>query len=161
LLLIASAGVISDAADAQTTDSGKIAIFSRTIKIFGEAEQALDDAVRNHDDAALTKLLAADFELRQANNPGTPVPRADWLAGAAPNPDSRRSQMTVHDHGTLAIVSFLRDDPAAEADQPAQRFFLVDVWQKQDDSWQLLTRYQSESVQAIPPTEDVVPTGKG
>jgi hypothetical protein len=148
-------------ANAQTADHGKIMTVSRSVMVFVQLEQSLDDAFRNKDEAGLAKLLAANFELRQASNPGLPVPREDWLKGATPNPQSQLSQMAVHDQGTLAIASFLRSTPSDQPDQPAKLTFVVDVWKKQGDDWQLDTRYESDAGASSATEQDVVPNGKG
>jgi len=161
LVLAVSANFAAAQASAQTADHGKIMTVSRSVMVFVQLEQSLDDAFRNKDEPGLTKLLAADFESRQASNPGVPVARADWLKGAAPNPQSQLSQMSVHDHGTLAVASFLRSTPSDQADQPAQLTFVVDVWKKQGDNWQLDTRYESDAGTASATDQDVKPNGKG
>jgi hypothetical protein len=162
LTVSGSASLFIDRAHAQDADHGKISILSRAAKIFSENEQALDDALRNHDEAELAKLLAADFELRRAENPGEPVPRADWLKLAAPDPQSHRGQMTVHDHGEIAIASFRRVQPSAGAEQPESQAYVVDVWKKQGQGWQLLTRYESKLAPAdAAEPNDVAPDGKG
>jgi len=161
LLAIATAGVVANGANAQTADHGKITTVSRAVMVFVQLEQSLDDALRNKDEAGLTKLLGADFELRQAGNPGVPIARAEWLKGSAPDPQSKLSQVAVHDHGTLAVSSYLRSTPSDQPDQPARLTFVVDVWKKTGDDWQLDTRYESDAGAASAPEQDVKPTGKG
>jgi hypothetical protein len=163
-LLFAIAGAtcfISAAADAQTADHGKIAILSRSVMVFSQLEQSLDAALSGNDQAAQEKLLAADFELRPASNPGVPMARAEWLKGDKPSANSEMSQMAVHDHGTLAIASFLRSTPSDQPDQPAKLTFVVDVWKKQGSDWQLDTRYEADAGSASATEEDVKPDGKG
>jgi len=111
----------------------RVMTLTRTVKQFSELENQLDDALRAHDDAALAKLLAANFELRSGAAPGQPTPRAEWLAGALP-PKPQISQMAVHEYGNVAVVSF------ADA---AQHAFVVDVWNKTDDHYALSVRYVS------------------
>jgi len=106
---------------------------TRTVKIFSELENQLDEARRSHDAAALAKLLAANFEQRNGTAPAVPTPRADWLAQKSA-PKSDISQMAVHEYGNVAVVSF------ADA---AQRAFIVDVWNKTDDHYALSVRYLS------------------
>jgi hypothetical protein len=106
---------------------------TRSVKVFSELETQLDDARRAHDDAALTKLLAANFEQRSGNAPSTPTPRAEWLAQPL-SPKTEISQMAVHEYGNVAVVSF------ADA---AQHAFIVDVWNKADAGYALSVRYVS------------------
>ncbi len=145
----------------QAADHGKITTVSRSVSVFSQLEDSLDAALSGTDASARDKVLAADFELRQAANPGVPVPREEWLKNANQNAGTQRKQMAVHDHGTLAVVSFLRSTPSDQADQPARQSFVVDVWKKQGDDWQLDTRYEADAGAATATDEDVKPTGKG
>ena len=113
---------------------------TRTVKIFSELENQLDDARRSHDETALTKLLDANFEQRGGNTPSAPTPRAKWLAQRSPS-KAEISQMAVHEYGNVAVVSF------ADA---AQRAFVVDVWNKADDHYALSVRYISAAGTALP-----------
>ena len=115
---------------------------TRSVKVFSELENQLDDARRGHDAAALSKLLAANFEQRSAHAPSAPTPRAEWLA-PAPAP-AQISQMAVHEYGDVAVVSF------AEA---TQRAFIVDVWTKTGDSYALSVRYTSAAPAAAAQTQ--------
>ena len=159
--LAATATFVSEPTLAQTADHGKITTVSRSVSVFSQLENSLDAALSGTDNSARDKVLAADFELRQAANPGLPVAREEWLKNANPKAATQRSQMAVHDHGTLAVVSFLRSTPSDQADQPAQLSFVVDVWKKQGDDWQLDTRYEADAGTASTTDEDVKPTGKG
>jgi hypothetical protein len=119
------------AGSALTQAPGRVMTVTRTVKQFSELENQLDSALRAHDDAALTKLLAANFELRSAAAPGQPLPRAEWLAQPLP-PKPQTSQMAVHEYGTVFVVSFL---------DVAQHAFIIDVWNKADDHYALSVRY--------------------
>src|ERR1700722_17175602 len=52
---------------------------TRLVQTFSELEGRLDTAARGHAAAALGRLLPADFELRNAARPGTPLPRAEFV----------------------------------------------------------------------------------
>ena len=131
LLLALSLASLAGAAAAQAPT--RIMTLTRTVKIFSELENQLDEARRNHDEVALAKLLAANFEQRNGTAPAAPTPRADWLAQKSA-PKSDISQMAVHEYGNAAVVSF------ADA---AQHAFIVDVWNKTDDHYALSVRYLS------------------
>lgn len=154
-------GLATHPAHAQTADHGKITTVSRSVKVFSQLEQSLDAAIAGKDQASVDKLLAADFELRSAANPSVPVARDEWLQNRTPATDAGTSQMAVHDHGTLAVASYLRSTPSDQPDQPAQLTFVVDVWKKQGENWQLATRYESDAGTASAPEQDVAPSGKG
>jgi hypothetical protein len=162
LTLAGTISLVSDPANAQAEDHGKITTVSRAVKVFGQFEHSLDAALSASDQAMTNKLLAANFEQRLASNPGEPVTREEWLKGEKPASDTRFDQMSVHDHGTVAVASFFRITPASEADQPEQRTFVVDVWKKNGDDWQLDTRYQADAgTAAVTTDEDIKPSGKG
>ena len=112
---------------------GRIMTLTRTVKVFSEFEGKLDDALRAHDNAALTQLLAANFEQRTPAAPSAPTPRAEWLVAKSPA-QAQISQMAVHEYGNVAVVSFL---------DSAQHAFIVDVWNKTDDGYALSVRYAS------------------
>jgi hypothetical protein len=111
----------------------RVMTLTRTVKIFSELENQLDDARRSHDETTLGKLLAANFEQRSGAAPAQPTPRADWLA-QAPAAHREMSQMAVHEYGNVAVVSFV---------DAAQHAFVVDVWNKADDHYALAVRYVS------------------
>ena len=112
---------------------GRVMTLTRTVKTFSELENQLDDARRSHDETALGKLLAANFEQRSGAAPAQPIPRGDWLA-QPPAERTEIGQMAVHEYGNVAVVSF------ADA---AQHAFVVDVWNKTDDHYALSVRYVS------------------
>ena len=114
---------------------------TRFVKVFLGLENQLAGAARSHDEAALSKLLAANFEQRDGAAPGRPLPRAEWLQLDHPAVDI--SQMAVHEYGNVAVVSF------AEATQHA---FIVDVWSKTGDDYALSVRYASAAA-AMPQTK--------
>ena len=136
------AGFLVGAATLAVAQPVRVMTLTRSVKMFSELETQLDDARRDHDTAVLTKLLAANFEQRNATAPTTPIPRADWLAQMG-SPKAEISQMAVHEYGEVAVVSF------ADA---AQHAFVVDVWSKRDDGYALSVRYLSSS-SAAPQTK--------
>jgi hypothetical protein len=144
---------------AQTADIRPQGTPTRGIVVFSALEKDLGTAVASGNRQGIDKLLADDFEQRDAASPGTPLPRAEWLAS---HPDQATvapplSDMSVHDYGTLAVVSFVAPPPPATP--AAGSSFIVDVWRNVEGSWQLQVRYRSAST-ASAPTEDQRPTGK-
>ena len=128
LLIVA---LICSASFACAQTPGRIMTVTRSVARFSELENRLDDALRAHDDAALARLVAANFEARAATAPGKPMPRVDWLARPAP-PKAEISQMAVHDYADVSVVSFL---------DSAQRAIVVDVWTRVADDYALSVRY--------------------
>jgi len=120
-------------------------VLSRLVQRFASLEGELADQAHSHNEAGLGKLLAADFEQRDATAPGRPLPRADWMRSALgkPIPGGEPSQMAVHDYGNVAVVSFL---------DAAQHLYVVDVWSKTADTYALSVRYASATGVAETPT---------
>ncbi len=144
---------------AQAADHGKILTLTRTAVLFSQLESELSLALRDKDDKALGKLLAADFEQRNASHPGQPMPRADWLKLQAPSADATIDQIAVHDFGDTAVVSFEMEEPAAGKAATRSTRMLVDVWRKSGQNWQLAVRYQSPA--SLLKAADRQPDGKG
>ena len=111
---------------------GRVMTMTRTAKQFGDLEIRIDDAARKHDQAALEKLLAPRFEQRDAAAPGRPLPRADFirrLLAQSGGDGFVMSDIAVHEFGATAVVSY------------AATQFVVDVWVKNGDDYQLAVRY--------------------
>ena len=111
---------------------GRVMTMTRTAKQFGDLEIRIDDAARKHDQAALEKLLAPRFEQRDAAAPGQPLPRADFirhLLAQSRGDGFPMGDIAVHEFGTTAVVSY------------AATQFVVDVWVKSGDDYQLAVRY--------------------
>ena len=112
-------------------------VVTRLVQIYSENERRLADAINRKDMSEIDRLVASDFELRPADNIGTPVPRADWLAKLSSEPPAEVTigQMAVHDFGAIRIVSFLM----TRADNPPVA--VVDVWTQSGDASVLKVRY--------------------
>ncbi|MEN6540283.1 MAG: nuclear transport factor 2 family protein [Mizugakiibacter sp.] len=119
----------------------RIPTVSRAAMLFAGFERDLGDALRTRDAARLKRLLAEDFEQRDARAPDTPTPRADWLAHLPPAlADAEQERFAVHDYGDTAVVSFALV-PQATDKNAAAPYFVVDVWRKAGEYWQLAVRY--------------------
>jgi len=127
-------GLVAAGASAQS----HVPTVTRLVKQFMGFEGELADALRGGDSAALARLVVDDFEQREGDRPGEPLPRAEWVqqearVGVA---FADIEQMAVHDYGEVMAVSFLRVDTAGK-----RRQFVVDVWKRHADGWKLATRY--------------------
>lgn len=127
---------------------------TRPMMVFAKLEQDLAGAVSSQDQATTDRLLSEDFEYRPSAHPGEPSTRADWLADASAR-GKGTDQLSVRDLGDVAVASFVmtRDDDSSS--------YVIDVWKKQGNEWQLITRFQSELPAAESSTGDIAPTGKG
>jgi cell envelope opacity-associated protein A len=163
VLLALLLGSASDSAATATAEPGhKISIsMTRGMVVFSQLERELADAVAKRDQTHVERLVSGDFEFRTGSKPDEPATRAEWLASNVAGKPSQIDRLNVHDHGTLAIASFVQATPGDGSG--SEQSYVVDVWKKQGDSWQLLTRYQS----ALPPApaseqeQDKIPTGRG
>jgi hypothetical protein len=116
---------------------------TRTIQTFSTLENDWLDAVHGRDRATLDKIVADNFEMRSAAQPGTPTPREPSLAHAlalAPF-QSSIEQMAAHEYGEIVVVSFLWKLQVAKASPLPQKLFVVDTWKRTGDNWQVVTRY--------------------
>jgi hypothetical protein len=147
----------------QAEGSGEIrsVTMTRSMSVFLKLERDLANAVAKHDQSATDALLAEGFELQLASNPAEPTVREDWLTLASSGVAGKIEQLTVHDHDTLSIASFIKSTPSGTQASMNDRTYVVDVWQKHGAGWQLVTRYQSILPAEPIQEQDVAPTGKG
>jgi len=156
-LILAFCGLLSAPALAQSPASRPASTPTRGMVVFGTLEQDLAKALVAGRGGDADKLLAADFEQRDAAAPEQPLPRAEWLASQqAGEALPAMSQMTVHDFGSLAVVSFI-SSIVSPLLLTSRDFFLVDVWRNEGGHWQLQVRYQAP---APPQPNEPKPTGK-
>jgi len=129
VLLLSLAGV------AQTV---RVPTVTRTVQLFGDLERKLASA----EPSARAQFLADDFEERLCAEPGTPVPRQDWLQKAAVL-DVNFSQESVHLFGEVALYSAL--ETVGNAGN-----MIVDTWKQADEGWKLAVRYRCPAAGAKP-----------
>lgn len=110
--------------------SVRVPTVTRTVQLFGELERKLASA----DKAARAQMLTEDFEERLCADPGTPVPRNEWLQKVALL-GTQFSQEAVHTFGEIAVYSGLRS-----ADNGHD--MIVDTWKQGDGGWKLAVRYR-------------------
>jgi ketosteroid isomerase-like protein len=140
-LLIAAGAA---AAQAPTGTPGRnVPTITRTVHMFSTLESDWIDAVQRHDQEALKKIVAPDFEQRSAAAPGTPTPRAESIDHAMKQAPfhSTIEQMAAHEFGELIVVSFLWKLEVPKAGALPQKVFVVDTWKRNDGEWQVVTRY--------------------
>lgn len=137
-LLILMAGLLAPALAARADgERQRVPTVTRLVQIFSTLESELMTAVQKGDSTTIGKMLADDFELRDGDMPGTPVPRAEWLRLSQGQLAAPIEQMAVHDFGAAAVVSYLWKRGAR------QDIFVVDVWGRSGDAWKLSVRYAS------------------
>jgi hypothetical protein len=130
---------------------------TRQVALFTDLETQLSAGAAHKDQTTLDRLLADDFQLWTADHPSDPVGRDQWMEQAlsASGPAGVVHEMNVHMEGEVAIVSFLLT-PQTSTSASSHALFLVDVWTKQANTWQLATRYACHTPVQISPK----PSGK-
>jgi hypothetical protein len=118
--------------------SARVPTVTRTVQIFGDLERNLAAA----GSSAKSQFLTADFEERLCAEPGTPLPRQDWLQHSH-SKTANFTQEAVHSYGDVAIYSALRSH-GQKSDM------IVDTWKPADGGWKLSVRYRCPATGAKP-----------
>ena len=87
-----------------------------------------------------TPFAEVGVQDREGAQPGTPIPRADWVRNVIRAHDAGGSitGIAVHDFGTVAIASFSQSTANTSV-------LIVDVWRQAASDWKLAVRYTSNS----------------
>ena len=144
--------------------SPRIVTATRQVTLFSGLEKQLLEAVQKKDSAAMKKLLSDDLSVRMPDT--DPLPVEDWITSVMSKDFVLKSfvvrQVDAVDVGDAAVVAFDRvQESTFKGQNDGGEFYVVDVWRKNGDNWQLSDRYVS-LVSATPfmPKGDVKPTGK-
>ncbi|HYX68003.1 MAG TPA: nuclear transport factor 2 family protein [Terriglobales bacterium] len=142
--------LILPAARAQQTPSpaapGQAATVTLPVATFSGLENQLVEAAQKKDQAALQRLISEDCNLWTPAPPGEPMPSGDWIAGLMKDPPQtfRMRQLAVQVFGDTNVVSFVSSEGRkVKGKEQTTRHFVVDVWTKKGDGWQLAARYLS------------------
>ncbi|HKN33028.1 MAG TPA: nuclear transport factor 2 family protein [Terriglobales bacterium] len=144
---------------------GRILTTTRLVTLFSQMEADWLKAIHEQDQATLNRLLAEDFQIWTPAPPGEPIPREQWLQRAmAEKLDSFRiRQMAARAvNNSAVVVSFVLSETVEQAGKAhTSDYFIVDLWQKKDENWQVTDRYSSQ-VKGVSGNQqgDVKPTGK-
>lgn len=144
LLLLPLLSMATDAMPGKTPPMTHMV--TRQVKFFGDLENKLIEATNAKDEKAMSHLLADDFILRTGANPADATNRPETIQEAlkgTPLP-ARLEQLSVLDHGSIAVVSFIWDLDAPGNEAYAKRVFVVDTWRQVDGDWKLSARFASE-----------------
>jgi hypothetical protein len=139
--------------------SPKIVTATRGVEQFWTIENALAQALKKKDQASLSKMLNDDFKVWMPNQTGSAVGREDWLNSGRENPSPARiAQMAVQFYQDVVVVKFLGNgDSSAAGKGSAHQYFVVDLWEKNDQGWELTNRYMTAIAPVVMPKR---PTGK-
>ena len=120
-----------------------VPILTRTVQMFGTLENQWLDAVQARDQDTLKTLVADNYELRIAAEPGRPTPREESLKRMLADPayESHIEQMAAHEYGNIVVVSFMWKLAVPKGSALAEQVFVVDTWKQNEAGWQVATRY--------------------
>lgn len=143
LALVIAAGAALAQAPTGKRPARLVPTVTRTIQMFSALENEWLDAVQARDQRALKKIVADNFEQRDAAMPGVPTPRDESIEHALKMARFHSSigQMAAHEYGDLVVVSFLWKLDVAPTDTLPQKVFVVDTWKLTNGNWQVVTRY--------------------
>ncbi len=168
-LVVFLIGMLTMPAVAQSTNPapGRIVTTTRLVAMFSQLESELESGIQHDDSSALNRLLSEDFEVWTPAPPGQPIPREDWLqqqSTAAKIESFHVAQMAVRGLAeNISIASFVLSETQQASGHPVQKlFFVVDVWKKSGQQWQLTDRYLAPVTRPKPTMSrcDKPPTGR-
>ena len=112
------------------------------------------EAAKQHDTKTLERLMAEDFTLVHPSQ-DTVTTRAQWLSNLTgfEMKQFRYTHLKVVHYGpSLAVVSalFITDTVVNGVPFPPKTS-CIDVWQKRDGTWQVVTRYATRREELSPP----------
>jgi hypothetical protein len=159
IAMILLAASLSWSQTASPQKPARIVTTTRLVAIFSELENQLINAIQKKDQTTLDRLLTEDFQVWKPMS--DPVPKDDWIKEAELQKlaSFRIAHMAVRAlNEQTSIASFVLIPTAG---QSREQYFVVDVWQKTADTWQLTDRYVSGTkVVATQPPADRKPTGR-
>jgi hypothetical protein len=132
-------------------------------------EQDFWNAILHKDAEALDRLVGPEYTLRIADVPQSSLPRAIWMDNALTKGKAESFELQHCAARKLAddaaAVSLLATTKGAiEGRDFSGTFYIVDLWKKRTDNWQIVARYSSpvgtkldRGSGPLPPTTDVDP----
>ncbi len=128
--------------------SPKITTATKQVALFWQIENDLARALEKKDQAALGKMLSEDFKVWMPNQTGSAIAAEDWMKSGQENPaPTLFRQMSAQEYPEIMLVKFLGQGKApAQGKGVASQYFVIDVWTRDGDSWQLTDRFMSRIV---------------
>ena len=157
---------LSLATFAQMTPSAavkkQISTVTRQVAAFSDLEKEFAAALQKRDQARLDAMLADDFDFWSPAGGGDPIDHDEWLENAHTVYEVQAwsiRELNVRMAGDTAVVSFTESEKSRFKGRSASGdYFVVDVWAKSADGWQLAARYASR-LQKLSPAKSK-PSGK-
>jgi hypothetical protein len=115
-------------------------------------EQQLGEAAVHMDTKTLERLVGAEYALRIGDAPEESIPRAPWMDSLRPESPHPYKVESFHEQyhaarkltNNLAVVGLLLTQKAiSSGHERSGDFYLVDVWKKTGDNWQIIARYST------------------
>lgn len=117
------------------------------MELFTKLENQWAHAVQGKDRSGLETLLAPEFIVRNAEDPGHPVNRDAWINDAITEPEigsSSNTMIAIRAFMGVAVVSFMHEErQRVNGKGHTARFFIVDVWEVNHQHWQAAERFIS------------------
>jgi hypothetical protein len=128
--------------------SPKIMTATRQVALFWQIENDLARALEKKDQPALGKMLSEDFKVWMPNQTGSAIAAEDWVKSGQENPTPTQvRQMSAQEYPEIMLVKFLgQGKPPVRGKGVASQYFVVDVWARDGDAWQLTDRFMSRIV---------------
>ena len=115
-------------------------------KLFLDLETQWMTAWKNKDVATVRKILADDFTLTSSLSNGSLVNKEDWIAKLSVYDCTafRFDKIQVRIYGNTSVVnSWFHQDATANGKDWSGDFLITDVWVKNSENWQVVTRHGS------------------
>jgi hypothetical protein len=165
ILLLASAVLaLGQGQVAPERPAKRIVTRTRLVSIFSDLESQLFKGLQGNEEQSMDALLAEDFQLWTPTPPGDPVPRDDWrkqaLAERLKAFSIRQMGASSVDENAVLVHFVLSKTVELGGKTSVQDYFVMDMWQKSDDKWQLRERYASPLAGCLSKPGKVRPSGK-
>lgn len=164
LLLASAVLTLGQGQVAPERPAKRIVTRTRLVSIFSDLESQLFKGLQGNEEQSMDALLAEDFQLWTPTPPGDPVPRDDWrkqaLAERLQAFSIRQMGASSVDENAVLVHFVLSKTVELGGKTSVQDYFVMDMWQKSDDKWQLRERYASPLAASLSKPGKVRPSGK-
>ena len=117
-----------------------------------QLEQQLGEAAMHMDTKALERLVGAEYTLRMGDAPEQSAPRGLWMESLRPQGPHPYQLESFNEQyyaarrlsDNLVAVSLVLTQKATFAGRDRSGdFYIVDIWKKSGDQWQIIARYST------------------
>jgi len=117
------------------------------MELFTKLENQWMQAMQGKDRSGLETLLAPEFMVYDAEDPGHPMVRDAWISDALAGPrigSFSHNTMAIRAFMGVAIVSFMqKEEQKVNGKDRTVQCFVVDIWEVNHQHWQVAERYIS------------------